>query len=159
MGEDIQSMCSLVKFHKYVPPWKGKTKIPKDLDATKSALQTPLLLDGIVFEGLHLGCVPTMKFEDWDLTDSEKFPHLDIESLMKQSMEGPVTTLELRKLLCGVAKARLLHLLWIPHFHCAPITIFVIRQLLCLVQDGYLWLEEPTPITADCFRFLIMLIL
>jgi len=133
----------------YVPPWKGKTKIPKDLDATKSALQTPLLPNGIIFEGSHLGCVPTMKFEDWYLTDSEKFPHLETESLMKQSMEGSVTTLEPRKWLRGVEKAGLLHLLWIPHFHCVLITIFVIRQLLFLVHDGYLWMEEPIPITTD----------
>ena len=46
-------------------------------------------------------------------------------------------------------KARLLHLQWIPHYHCAPITIFVIWQLLCLVHDGYLWLEEPIPITTN----------
>ena len=35
------------------------------------------------------------------------------------------------------------------HFHRAPITIIVIRQLLCLVHDGCLWLEEPIPITTD----------
>ena len=35
------------------------------------------------------------------------------------------------------------------HFHHTPITIFVIRQLLCLVHDGYLWLEEPIPITVE----------
>ena len=46
-------------------------------------------------------------------------------------------------------KAGLLHLLWISYFHRAPITIFVIRQLLCLVYDGYLWLEDPIPITAE----------
>ena len=46
-------------------------------------------------------------------------------------------------------KARLLHLLWIPHFHHDPITIFFIRKLLFLVHDGYLWLEEPIPITTD----------
>jgi len=72
-----------VKFPEYVPPWKGKTKIPKDLDATKSTLQTLLLPDGIVFEGLHLGFIPTMKFEDWDLVDSKMFPHLEMESIMK----------------------------------------------------------------------------
>lgn len=46
-------------------------------------------------------------------------------------------------------KARLLNLLWVLHFHHAPITIFIIKQLLCLVHDGYLWLEEPIPITAN----------
>ena len=57
--------------------------------------------------------------------------------------------LEPWKWLRGVEKARLLHLLWVPHFHHTPITIFIIWQLLCLVHDGYLWLEEPIPIMAD----------
>jgi len=37
----------------------------------------------------------------------------------------------------------------VSHFHRAPITIFFIRQLLCLVHDGCSWLEEPIPITKD----------
>lgn len=44
-------------------------------------------------------------------------------------------------------KARLLNLLWVSHFHCAPIIIFIITQLLCLVDGGCLWLEEPIPFT------------
>ena len=43
----------------------------------------------------------------------------------------------------------MLHLLWIPHFHRAPISIFVIMHLICLVHDVYIWLEEPIPIMAD----------
>ena len=46
-------------------------------------------------------------------------------------------------------KAGLLNLRWIPHYHHMAITIFVIRQLLCLVHDGYLWLDELIPITAN----------
>lgn len=64
MEEDIQPIRSTTKLPAYVPPQKGKTKVPKDLDETKSSLQIPLLSDGIVFEGTHLGHVPTMKFED-----------------------------------------------------------------------------------------------
>ena len=90
-----------------------------------------------------------MKFEDSNLANSEKFPHLETRNLMKQNTKGAVITLEPCKWLCGVEKARFLHLLWIPHFHRVPITIFVIRQLLCLVHDEYLWLEEPIPIMAD----------
>jgi len=48
-----------------------------------------------------------------------------------------------------VQKVGLLNLLWVAHFHHAPITIFIIKQLLCLVHDGCLWLEEPIPIMAD----------
>ena len=98
--------------------------------------------------------MPTLKFEDWDLADSEMFLHLATESLMKQNLEGPVITLELRKWLRGVEKAELLHLRWTRHFHHAPITIFVIRQLLCLVHDEYLWLEEPIPIMAALIHWI-----
>ena len=41
--EDIQLLRSTAKRPAYVPPRIGKTKVPKDLDATKSSLQTPLL--------------------------------------------------------------------------------------------------------------------
>ena len=51
-------------------------------------------------------------------------------------------------------KAGLLHLLWILHFHPAPITIFVIRQLLYLFHDGYLWLEDPIPIMTNLIHFI-----
>lgn len=90
-----------------------------------------------------------MKFEDWDLVDSEKFPHLETSQLMKQSKEGPVIALKPQKWLRSVEEAGLLHLIWIPHFHQAPIMIFVIRKLLCLVHNGYLWLEEPIPIAVE----------
>jgi len=69
----------------------------------------------------------------------------------KNTMVG-VTKLEPRKWLCGVEKARLLNLLWVPHFHCGPITILVIRQLLCLVHGRCLWLEEPIPITEHLIQ-------
>ena len=78
---------------------------------------------------MHLGWVPSIKFEDWDPVDHEKFPHLETRKLMKpkQNTAGGVTELELRKWLCGVEKAGLLNLLWVSHFHHTPITIFVIR--------------------------------
>lgn len=90
-----------------------------------------------------------MKFEYWDLADYKKFPHLEIGNLMKKHITGVVTTLEPQKWLHGVEKAGLLNLLWVPHFHRPPITIFVLRKLLCLVHDGYLWLEEPIPIMKN----------
>lgn len=58
-----------------------------------------------------------------------------------------MTTLELGKWLRGVDKAGLLNLLWVPHYKHTPITVLVIKPLLCLVHDGCLWLEEPLPIT------------
>lgn len=108
MEEDIQPVCIAMKFLEYVPLQKGKAKIPKDLDITKSALQTLLLPYGIVFEGSTPGLLPTMKFEYWYLTDIKKFPHLETENLMKQSTEGSITTLEPQQWLHGLEKAELL---------------------------------------------------
>jgi len=115
--EDIQPVRITAKLPKYVSPWKGKAKVPKDVDTIKSALKTSLLLDGILFEGSVLGHITTMKFENLDLMDSERFPHLETSQLMKQSKEGLVTVLQPQKWLRGVEDAGLLHLLWILHFH------------------------------------------
>lgn len=66
----------------YLPPWNGKANVPKDLDAAKSTLQTLLLPDEIRFEGLLLGWVQNVMFEDLDLGDNKKFPNLAIENLL-----------------------------------------------------------------------------
>lgn len=58
-----------------------------------------------------------------------------------------MTKLEPRKWLKGVDKAGLLNILWVPHYSRTPITMIPIKQLLCLVHDGCLWLEEPILIT------------
>jgi len=49
MAEETQATHTLIKFPAYVPLQKGKAKVPKDLDETKSSLQTPLLPDSIIF--------------------------------------------------------------------------------------------------------------
>lgn len=102
-----------------------------------------------MFEGPHLGYMPTLKLKYWDLTDDVKFPHLETRNLMKQNNMEVVTMLELWNWLHGVEKVGVLNLLWVTHFHRAPITIFFIKKLLFMVHDGYLWLEEPIPITEN----------
>ena len=54
-AKDVSHIPSMKKLPPYIPPWKGKAKIPKDLEATRSAPQTPLLPDDIRFEGPPLG--------------------------------------------------------------------------------------------------------
>lgn len=57
-----------------------------------------------------------------------------------------MTALESRKWLKAVDKAGLFNLLWVLYYNHTPITILVIKQLLCLVHDGCLWLDETIPI-------------
>lgn len=149
MEEETKPALPPIKLCTYIPPCKGKEKVPKDLDESKSSLQTLLPLDDIIFEGMHLGQVPSLKFEDWDPVDHKKFPHLETVQLMKPKKNTAVGVIELepRKWLHGVVKTGLLNLLWLPHFHHTPIMIFVIRQLLCMVHGGCLWLGESIPIT------------
>lgn len=134
---------------KYVPLRKGKAKVPTNLDDIDNLLITLSLLKGVLVEITMTRCISTMKFEYWDLTDTTKFPHLATSELMEQSAEGTVTTLQPKEWMRKVEKAELLCLLSIPHFLWPPITILVIRQLLCLVHDGYLWLDKPIHITIE----------
>jgi len=46
------------------------------------------------------------------------------------------------KVVARSRESKVVKLLWVPHYYRAPVTIFVIKQLLCLVYDGCLWLEE-----------------
>lgn len=146
---EVKSTYPITKLPKYVPLRKGKTKVLKDIDESKVALHIPLLPNEIVFEGPFLGWFPLLKWEDFDLYDTEKFPHLTTDQLMHRVVHTStrMTTLELWKWLKGVDKVGLLNLLWVPHYNRTPIILLVIKQLLCLVHDGCLWLEELIPIT------------
>lgn len=61
--------------------------------------------------------------------------------------DSNVTALEPRYWIKWVDKAGLLNLPWVAYYNRAPITLIVIKQLLCLVHDGFLWLGELILIT------------
>jgi len=76
---EVEGSDPITKFPKYVPPHRGKAKVPKDIGESKVTLYTPLLLEKIVFEGLQLGWILVLKLEDLDLADTKPFPHLVID--------------------------------------------------------------------------------
>lgn len=112
--------------------------IMKDPDEGKFMLNKPMLLKKIMFEGSRMARVPLLKLEDWDLVDTEWFPHLATNNFMQRVFyrDSDVTALELVKWICGIEKAGFLNLLWVPHYHYAPVIMIAIKQLLCLVHDG-----------------------
>jgi len=63
MGVETQGADPITRLPEYVPSRKGKSKVSKDIDESKSSLQTPLLPKDIVFEGPHLGWFLVLKFE------------------------------------------------------------------------------------------------
>ena len=62
--EETEGVILLTKFPAYVPTWKGNAKVPKDLNDSKSPLHALMLPNDIIFEGVHLGRVWSLKFED-----------------------------------------------------------------------------------------------
>ena len=64
-------------------------------------------------------------------------------------MNTGITTLEPQRWLKGVEEAGLLNLLWVEHYNCTAVLVLVIKELLCLVHDGCLWMEELIPIMTD----------
>jgi len=95
MEVETQGANPITRLPEYVPPCKGKAKVPKDIDGCKSSLKTPLLLDDIVSGGPCLGQVPVLKFKDWDLIDHDKFPHLVTEQLMRQLIDTTTRMIKL----------------------------------------------------------------
>lgn len=147
--EEGEANIQPIRRPKYVPPSKGKAKVPSNLDDVDSILIIPSLPKGFPLESMTIGPISIMKFEYWDLADTEKFPHLVTCELMEQSMEGMVTILRPNEWIQKVEEVELLYLLSIHHFLHPPNTILVIRQLLCLVHDEYLWIDKPIHITIE----------
>lgn len=51
---EAQGADLITRLPEYVPLCKAMTKVPKEIDERKIPLQTPLLLDEIIFDGPHL---------------------------------------------------------------------------------------------------------
>jgi len=149
--EDIvaEDTKPITKLPRYIPLRKGKAKITKDPDSEKFTISTPLLPEHVPFEGPRHARIPLLKMEDWDLEDRTNFPNLVIDNFMKHVHyeETGVTVLEMEEWVCDVEQSRFLNLLWVPHYHRTPINTICVCQLLTLVNDGFLWLGGPIPIT------------
>lgn len=84
------------------------------------------------------------------MEDNERFPDLANDTFMTHIFYKYlcVIVLDMRKWIRGLDKAGLFNLLWVPHYNRAPITLIVIKELLCLVHEGCFWLGEGT-LTTD----------
>lgn len=62
--EEEEDSFQIPSLPPHVSPWNRMAKILKDLNAAKSTLHTPLLLNEIRSDGLTLGQVLSIKFKD-----------------------------------------------------------------------------------------------
>lgn len=74
--------------------------------------------------------------------DHVKLPKLAQRKYIKKVYyeESEVTPLELVKWVVGVGCVGLLNMLQVSHFSCSSINTVCVRQILMLVNDGWLWL-------------------
>ena len=47
---DVEDDELITQIPEYIPPWKGKKKVTKDLDSKKFMVSTPLLLEHVEFK-------------------------------------------------------------------------------------------------------------
>jgi len=116
--------------------------VPKDSETTKFMVSTPILPEKVVFEGVLLGIIPSLKLEDWDLVDQEKFPRLALNKYLVKIYyeETRVMRVELMKWVVGFEKTCLLNMLWVPHFNKTNVNTVCVRKFITFVHDGCLWL-------------------
>jgi len=74
---DTEGVDPISKLLDYIPLRKGKLKVPKNPNVGNFLLNTSLLPEKITFEGPRLTQIPHLKWEDWDLVDHERLPHLE----------------------------------------------------------------------------------
>jgi len=141
---NVEGVDPISRLLEYIPLGNNKLKVLKDPDEGHFLLNKPLLSENITFEGPCLAWILHLKLKYWDLVDHEQFPHLAIDTFMKRVFykESGVIALEMVEWICWVNQSGLLNFLWVPHYHRTLINLTVIKQLFCLVHDGFLWLNE-----------------
>lgn len=115
---DAEEVKPITQLLEYILPWKGKTKVTKDIDSRKFSVSTPLLPKQVEFEGTPLVHIPILKMEGWDLVDHEWFLHLATSKYMTKIYyeETRVTWLEPMKWFKGVEQEGLQQMLCMSIF-------------------------------------------
>ena len=92
--------------------------------------------------GTMTGKIDRLKYADHNTNDQGKFPQFApgtyLHSVHYQETEA--TLLEVKQWATGLDKAGLLNMLDVPHFGRSTQVTMVVKQLLALVHDGYLWI-------------------
>src|SRR5713226_1225746 len=88
------------------------------------------------------GKVDRLKYVDHDTNAQGKFPQFAPGTYLHsvRYQETSATLLEVKQWAAGLDKAGLLKMLDVPHFGCSTQVSMVVKQLLALVHDGYLWI-------------------
>ena len=102
-------------------------------------------------EGALLGHIPSLKYQDYNLQDPEKFSQFRADQYMCKRIDL-VTKAEVlapQEWIKKLSPSGLLNLLRIPHFgHSLELNV-VVEVLLSCVHDGYLWLDHKIDLNVD----------
>lgn len=107
--------------------------------------------EDVIEEGMLLGQISNLKYQDYNLLDPEKFPQFQADQYMCRRIEL-VTNIEViapQKWIEKLAHSGLLNLLCILHFARKPELNAVVKVLISCVHDRYLWLDRKIDVNMD----------
>jgi hypothetical protein len=111
----------------------------------------PPMSEDVEEEGLLLGHVNDLKYQDYNLLDHVKFPQLQVDQYMVMTV-NPATKVEAltpQAWMASLQPSGLLNLLQILHFGRSNEIDAVVKILLSCVHGGHLWLDRRVDITID----------
>lgn len=113
--------------------------------------------EDVLEEGVLLGEIPSLKYQDYNLLDPEKFPQFQENRYMCRRIDSVtnVEVLEPQEWIEKLAPSGLLNLLRIPHFVRSSELNAVVKVLLSCMHDGYLWLDRKIDVNEDIIHRII----
>lgn len=104
-----------------------------------------------------LGHISTLKYQEYNLLDPEKFPQFQADWYMCERT-NPMTNVEhlaLQEWIEKLTTSGLLNLLCILHFVCSLELNAIVKILLSCIHDGYLLLDRKIDVNVDVIHHII----
>lgn len=117
----------------------------------KYPIPLPPMSEDVIEEGVLLGQIPNLKYQDCNLLDLKNFSQFQVDRYMCRRIDQ-VTKDEVlapQEWIKKLTPSRLLNLLCISHFVCSPKLNAIVKLLLSCVHDGYLWLDRKIDVNVD----------
>jgi hypothetical protein len=140
---------SSTKFPRYyIPPKKYKTNPINLSKYSKCKLVEMEIPPGVIVEEDMLGLIPSLKYEDHDITDEKKFLELAPRNYLNRyiSIKTKLVVIEPKIWETWLQKVGLMNLFDIPHFGRSVEINAYVKMLLSCVHGGYLWINIPESI-------------
>ena len=131
---------------RFVPLRKLGAKERKLMKNNKYPINIPVIPKGMKCTFKIAPCLVKIKYEDHDFLESTDYTVEPFKERMGLESDPIVCTPQQWAL--GLEKSWLLGLIHMPHFGRLTKANTCAKQLLACIHGGYLWLDQPVPVTV-----------